>query len=317
MWAALALVATVLTSFLPICNKRLLREAAPPVVAWAVNAASLPLLAAGTQFFTQCTLQVPLSVSCVWRWPQVDMIFVIALISSSLLNWAATLISTYALDQADASLVTPLLTFNPAFTLLIAWVALGEIPGILPGIGVAIMLVGAYFLDVEEARTGWLAPLLALAQRPGSILAILASGLWGTTTVLEKLAIQHVTPPNGPLVAFAGTLIMTLFLTPNALLAQRRPEVAQSERAETQKRGAGGLRVHLRIFLVAAVIAGIAPLFGFTAIAQGNVGYVTALFKLSSVFTVLWAGMFLKEENLRQRLLGTGIMIAGGVLVAL
>ncbi len=37
------------------------------------------------------------------------------------LNWAATLLSTHALEKADASLVSPLLTFNPAFTLLIAW----------------------------------------------------------------------------------------------------------------------------------------------------------------------------------------------------
>lgn len=317
MWAVLALVATVLTSFLPICNKRLLRDAAPPVVAWAVNAASLPLLAAGTLLVTQCRMQRNALLLCEWRVPHVDVIFAAALLISSLLNWAATLISTHALDQGDASLVTPLLTFNPAFTLLIAWIALGEIPGILPGIGVAIMLAGAYILDVGEARTGWFAPLLALVQLPGSLLAILASALWGTTTVLEKLAIQHVTPPNGPLVALAGTFIMTLFLTPNAFRARRRPKPDSPVQAGVPQRGFQGLRLHVRIFILAAMIAGIAPLFGFTAIALGNVGYVTALFKLSAVFTVIWAGVFLKEQNLRPRLLGASVMIVGGLLVVL
>ena len=57
MWAVLALSATVLTSILPILNKLLLRDARPALVAWAINAASLPLLAMGTLFFTECTIE--------------------------------------------------------------------------------------------------------------------------------------------------------------------------------------------------------------------------------------------------------------------
>lgn len=48
MAALLAFVATVLTSLLPILNKRLLQDARPALVAWVVNAASLPILLAGT-----------------------------------------------------------------------------------------------------------------------------------------------------------------------------------------------------------------------------------------------------------------------------
>ena len=103
-----------------------------------------------------------------------------------------------ALARADASLVSPLLTFNPAFTLLLAWPTLHEVPGLRQSTGVAVMLLGAYLLDVEEARTELLAPLRLLLHRPGTLLAIAASALWGTTTVLEKLAIDHMTPPSGP-----------------------------------------------------------------------------------------------------------------------
>jgi len=51
----LAFVATILTSFLPILNKRILRDARPALVAWVINAASLPILAAGTLRLTQCS----------------------------------------------------------------------------------------------------------------------------------------------------------------------------------------------------------------------------------------------------------------------
>ena len=196
MYVLLALLATALTSFLPILNKFLLRDMRPAQVAWAINAASLPLLAVGTLFLTQCKMmnhQGLAAVSSTTTLPNVDAIFLLALLGSALLNWMATLLSTVALAKADASLVSPLLTFNPAFTLLVAWPTLGEVPGLRQTIGVAVVLLGAYLLDVEEARTGALAPLQVLVQRPGTLLALIASALWGVTTVLEKLAIEHVT----------------------------------------------------------------------------------------------------------------------------
>src|SRR6266567_2122626 len=109
-------------SFLPILNKRLLRDARPALVAWIVNAASLPILLAGTLLLTQCSatsLHGSIPFSCTARLPHVDGVFAAALVASALLNWAATLLSTFALARADASLISPLLTFNPAFTLLL------------------------------------------------------------------------------------------------------------------------------------------------------------------------------------------------------
>lgn len=314
MAAFLALIATFLTSFLPILNKRLLRDARPALVAWIVNAASLPILALGTLLLTQCSI-TPLDGSspfaCATHLPHVDGVFVTALLASALLNWVATLLSTVALARADASLVSPLLTFNPAFTLLIAWPALGETPGLRQSLGVAVVLFGAYLLDVEEARTGLLTPLRVLLQRPGSLLAIVASALWGTTTVLEKLSIDHITPPSGPVVALLGTFLLVVLLTPGAL---RPPRPEESSRARNTWHG---LRVHRRALFGAVLLAGVAPLFGFTAIALGLVGYVTTLFKLGAIFTILWARLFLGEGQARSRLLGACVMVIGGVLVAM
>jgi len=308
MYALLALVTTVLTSLLPIFNKQILRDAPPALVAWAVNAFSLPLLALGTVLLTQCRFT---PFSCTLQLPRLDSIFIIALLASVALNWGATLLSTYALEKADASLVSPLLTFNPAFTLLAAWVAIGETPGIRETIGVALILCGVYLLEVEEARTGLFTPLLVLVRRPGAFLAIFASAMWGITTVFEKLAIEHMTPQSGPFVALAGTVLMVALLTPGAFLASGRTETPKHER------GLDGLRMHPRSLLLAILIAGVAPLFGFTAIALGLVGYVTALFKLGAVFTIVWAWLFLGEGNIRQRLLGAGVMVVGGALIAL
>src|SRR3989440_9089610 len=313
MYVLLALLATALTSFLPILSKFLLRDMRPAQVAWAINAASLPLLAVGTLLLTQCKImnhQGFAAVSCTTNLPNVDAIFLLALLSSAVLNWMATLLSTVALAKADASLVSPLLTFNPAFTLLVAWPTLGEVPGLRQTIGVAVVLLGAYLLDVEEARTGLLAPVRVLLQRPGTLLAIVASALWGATTVLEKLAIEHVTPPSGPLVALLGTFLLVILLTPGVFRSSR-PEQPSPTRGTWQ-----GLRSHAQALFAAIALAGVAPLFGFTAIALDLVGYVTTLFKLSAIFTILWARVFLGEGQMRSRFLGACVMVVGGGLVA-
>lgn len=291
MAVLLALSATLLTSWMPISTKLLLGDARPALVAWWINAASLPILAGGTLLLTQGVV------------PHVDGVFVVALFISAALNWGATLLSTRALAQADASLVSPLLTFNPAFTLLVAWPVLGERPGLREALGVAIILVGAYLLDLPAGTSVRLASLHALLRQPGTLLAVLASALWGVTTVLEKVAIEHTTPPSGPVVALASTVLTVLLLTPGAI-------------ATRQQRGKSHLTTHPRALGAAILIAGIAPLFGFSAIALGFVGYVTALFKLSSVLTLLWARLVLQEGNLRQRLLGTIVMLIGGIFVA-
>src|SRR5260370_33407329 len=114
MSALFALVATVLTSFLPILNKRILHDARPAMVAWVTNAASLPIEASGTLLLTQCSitsLHAGVPFSCAVEVPHVDGIFVAAPLASAALTWAATRPSPMALAKDRASLWSPRLTF--------------------------------------------------------------------------------------------------------------------------------------------------------------------------------------------------------------
>jgi uncharacterized membrane protein len=284
----LALAAAFLTSFLPILNKRLLADTPIPVVAFGINALSLPLLG----FATLALFPIP----------TVDLIFGLGILGSGILNLAATLLSTRALKLGDASLVTPILTFNPAFTLIVAAFTLREVPSAAGTLGVLLILVGGYVLNVEGIRDTWWQPLAVIVARPALLLAIAASFLWGLTPILEKLAIQHSSPPDPPLVAFGSTGLMVLFLLP-PLLPRSRGLL-------------GPIAAHRRIFLLAALIAGIAPVFGFSAIALGLLGYVTAIFKLSAGFSVVWAYLFLRERNVTSRFLGSLLMALGAIAIS-
>ena len=118
-----------------------------------------------------------------------------------------------------------------------------------------------------------------------------------------------MTPPSGPVVALLETFLLVVLLTPQVWRTRSR----EGSRESRWK----GLARHPRALLLAVLIAGMAPLFGFTAIALGLVGYVTTLYKLSVILTILWAWWVLGEGQVRSRLLGASVMNVGGLLVAL
>ncbi len=289
MWAVFALGAALLTSFNPILYKRMLKSANATVVVWSVTLLSLPLLGLFTLALTP-TL------------PSLDRLFALGVLGSAVLNVAAHLASAQSLKLADASLVTPLLIFSPVFTVLVSAIFLGEIPSVRGLLGVGLVLIGAYWLNHEPGR-GWLTPFKALALKPGVALVLLAGLLWAITPLFEKTAIQHTRPESPQFAAFVATALLVLLLTP-AVLARNRPAIGQ-------------LSLHRRELLLAGLIASVAPVLGYTAFSLGFVGYVTTLFRLSTMMTVIWGSLFLKEPGLTQRLPSSLVMVAGAILIAI
>ncbi len=288
MWIIFALSAALLASFNPVINKRLLSDTDVTVVAWAGQAFGLPLLALNLILFFGPV-------------PRVDGWFFIGILGSAILNTLAHLAATQALKDGDASIVAPLFVFSPAVTLLVSSFTLREIPQPLPLMGVGLMMIGAYLLALSSWHEAF-EPLRAFVHQRALWLAIVASVLWGITPVFEKTAIQHTFPENPTAAAFGALLALTLVLFPIMLSRARHPF--------TQ------VRTRLRGFVALGVIGGIAPLFGYAAFSLGLIGYVSALFKMSSVFALLWAFLFLGEKDMPRRLPGALVMVIGAILIA-
>ena len=288
MWAVFALSAAFLTSFNPILYKRMLSDSGPVAVVWGVIGLALPLLALTTFAFLPAL-------------PQVDALFVLGILGSATLNTLAHLASARSLQLADASLVTPLLTFSPVFTLLISAFFLGEMPEARGLIGIMLVLVGAYWLN-RGPESGWLTPFKSVSARPGVGLVLFAGLLWAVTPIFEKLAIQHTFPESPRFAALAVNGLLVILLTPFTLWRGRS--------------SLDSLARHRREWLLAALIAGIAPTLGYTAFSLGLVGYVTTLFRLSAAFTVVWSTWLLGETGLRRRLPASIVMVIGAILIA-
>jgi uncharacterized membrane protein len=125
--------------------------------------------------------------------------------------------------------------------------------------------------------------------------------LWAITPIFEKTAIQHTDPSSPRFVAFVVDLLLVLLLTGPALYRGRS--------------SLANLALHRYELLLAGLIAGSAPILGYTAFSLGHVGYVTTLFRFSSVLTVIWSALFLRERDLRGRLPNSLLMIVGALLL--
>lgn len=288
MWIILALGAALLTSFNPILYKRMLKDADSLVVVWGVTLLALPLLGLFTFVLTP-------------NFPRTDWLFTIGVLGSAGLNAIAHLASTRALKLADVSLVTPLLIFGPVFTVAISAVFLNEIPSALGILGVLLVLVGAYWLNLDS-NAGWLAPFNSFAITPAIALVLLAGLLWAITPLFEKTAILHTNPESPRLTALSVDALLVIALTPAAL--------------GRGKTAIGKLFLNRRELFLAGLIAGVAPILGYTAFSLGLVGYVTTLFKLGTLFTLLWSFLFLKESKVAQRLPASIAMVIGVILIA-
>lgn len=132
-----------------------------------------------------------------------------------------------------------------------------------------------------------------------SLLAALASAL---VVTLSKAGIKNVDSS----LAFAIQAVLILIVSWGVVISQGNlPDLARIDRRAW-------------IFLtIAGVITCVSSLLSFRALKLGDAARVSSLDKVSLVFSVILAVVFLKEKVNWQVILGVVLMGAGAVIIAL
>lgn len=199
-----------------------------------------------------------------------------------------------ALKRGDLSLTLPMLAFTPLFLLITSPLTLGEFPR--PGglVGIALVVAGAYVLNLRERRHGLLGPVKALVTNAGSRLMLLVAVIWSIGANIDKLGLQASSPALWAASIYTAT---ALALVP---FAARR--LRQSLR-------------ELPGFPKAIALAGLLEAVGLYcqmhALPLTQVSYVIAVKRLSIIFGVLLGAAVFREPDLAHRLPGAAVMVAG------
>lgn len=288
MWFFFALYFAIWTSIASIITKRIVKGVDPGLVIFIGNIFTIPFAFVFLLFIGI---------------PKVSDGFYLLLLQSSLLDVIAFLAAIWALRISPISLVSPVQAFNPIFATVIATFFLQEVPTPNKLLGIIVIVGGAYLLNIQDIKRGLLLPFIKLFSDRGVQLSLLASFIWGITPVFQKKAILLTSPVNPFFPSFVGIVFVGCLITP--LIFKKIKDVPVA------------IKNNLIWFLILAIFSVAAGYAAFTAFSQTNVGYATAVFKLSTIFTVLWGALFFKEKRIKERLLGASVMLIGVVLLVL
>lgn len=254
--------------------------------AWALFAFSFPLLAVYL-----LAVGPPEVIGTVF-WP--------ALATNVVLSVLSFYLYVSALHLGDLGLTYPLLALTPLFLIPVEWLLLGEMPGPSGLMGIVLVVAGVYLLNFSDRGAGLLAPFAAVLRDRGARRMLGVALIWAVSGVVDRVAVTHASTP------FYGTLLT------GGLTIAFLPLVAWK---------GGGLRRAVapgsRVLLI-----GQGLLFGLMFIAQMEAlrrtlaAYVITVKRSGALVSVLLGAAVFREAGLRQRLLGTVIIVAGVALLA-
>jgi uncharacterized membrane protein len=129
----------------------------------------------------------------------------------------------------------PFLSLTPIFLIVVPYLVIGEtisLPGV---IGVLLIAIGGYTLNIKETKKGFFALFAAIMRERGSLYMIVVALIYSITATLGKLAIQHSSPLFFGIIYYS---VLAVAMAPIALF-KNREEITDSyfSRRHTSKKG--------------------------------------------------------------------------------
>jgi drug/metabolite transporter (DMT)-like permease len=204
-----------------------------------------------------------------------------------------------ALKLSPLGLTVPFLALTPVFLIIIPYLLLGERITLAGGAGIVLIAAGSYTLNLRNRNSGLLSPFRSFFRERGSLCMIGVAVLYAFTATLGKKAINCSSP-----LFFAGLYPILLFvcLTPIALWKGR----------QELRLGGNGI---FRATLLPALFSLGEAITGTIALSLTNVAYMIAVKRLSLLMGIVYGHFLFREEGLRERLAGGGLMVTGVALI--
>lgn len=204
-----------------------------------------------------------------------------------------------ALKAGDLSLTLPMLAFTPLFLLFTSPLTVGEFPDTGGLVGIALVVAGAYVLNLRQSRGGIWGPIRALFTNPGSRFMLAVSALWSLGANLDKLGLFASSPLYWGAATYTAVALALL--------------LGQVRHGRTMARQ---LAARPGRIALAGVLEAVGLGCQMLALPLTQVSYVIAVKRLSIVFGVLLGAAVFREPDLVHRLPGALLMVAGVFFIA-
>ncbi len=284
LWFVFSLLTAFLEGTKDAVSKKSLEGIDEYMVAWLLKALTLP-------FVLPLLLFIPI--------PEIGIEFVIAALTSAVINSVVAVMYMKAIKISPLSLTLPMLTFTPVFLLITSPMMVGEFPSLIGVLGIFLIVTGAYMLNIKDARKGLLAPIKSLARHKGPVLMLIIAFLWSITANIDKIAI-NLSSVLFWLVMFH--VITSIMLFP-LMLIKSKNKISSVKR-------------NIKVVPLLGILPATRTFFQLSALTLTIVPYVISIKRISSIFGAVYGHFIFKEKDVGYRLIGAFIMIIGVVLIA-
>ncbi|MFW5427100.1 MAG: EamA family transporter [Methylophagaceae bacterium] len=257
-------------------------------------------------FFIVMASYLVLSIICVpllWTFSlsELNQSFWLNIFFAALLDMAGTLFLVMSLSKTDLSVFGPLNAYKVVISMLLAMLFLGEIPSSQGFIGIAIIVIGSYFLfpsnDQFSANR-----LLSLLSDRGVQYRFLSILLFSIGTLPLKNAVIAGD-------AISTTVFWCLIGFPLAVIAHTIFLKDNFTKDYKQSKN------HVYQFLYLGTLIFLMQYMTMLVFSKLLIAYSLALFQLGMVLQVFLGYRIFNEKHILRRLAACLVMVAGSLLV--
>lgn len=285
LWFYLSLTSAITLATVDALSKHALVDSNEEVVAWARWGLAAPFLLLILPFI---------------EIPKLDSTFWFATALGIPMDAVALFLYVRAIKLSPLSLSIPFMALTPVFLIATSFVMIGELPDPSGIAGIMLIAVGAYLLNLNSSGRGLFGPFKAIIKERGSVLIIMVAFIYSISSNLGKIAVLHSSPLFFSVIY---TSLLSIVISPVVVVKNRGSLSAITARP--------GLFILIGFTFAVMVVA------HFSALRLTEVAYMISVKRTSLIFSVIYGWLIFKEEHIRERLLGSIVMVIGVALITL
>jgi len=224
----------------------------------------------------------------------------IILFIKTVLSAAAFLFVMLSIKNLELSEALPLLAISPGLVAVLAFFFIGDVLSVFEWIGIFLIVIGTYVLELKKNGAGFFAPFKTLfkSSKYGYVLGAVA--LFTITSLMDRILLKRYNLPPYTFMAYQQLFYGIIFFF--VILSKRKSAVTSFK------------FLNKETWLLIITVAVFTVVYRYTQIAAiklAPVGLVLAVKRLSILIAIIIGGKLFNEQNLTKRVIAAVIILVG------
>lgn len=225
-----------------------------------------------------------------------------ALVLAAAASTGALLSINEAVRRGEISLAYPLSRMEPVFALFLGFMVLNEPLTGLKTSGVILATIGAYIVVLSQ-DLGFKDQLKELKNSRSAHLGILSAFLYSVAAVADKVAVKTIEPLAYNFLLLA---LMSVFYLIYQKIRYQSPGLKLSAEFRDKK----------ALYLVSGLVLAASYYSFVKALSLAEASRVVPVLQVEILISVIGGYLIYDEEDIRRKLVGSALLVAGIILVA-